>query len=509
MDEAQESFEKRKKLAIDKIKQFTKDPLNIALVAVLLFAFILRLYYFIKVGNQPLWWDEAVYGGMARNFVSHLWDGTIFIVGETSIRPFLLPFLWSLLLRIGMPEGGVRFFLEFVPSIISVFFVYLIGKETFGKRVGIIAAFIFSVLWIHLFYTVRLLTNIPALIFLFASIYLFMKSIESKFNFNLFTISLILLSLSTLMRYPNGIIFLVYLLALIINKKLLITKVKFWASGFLGIFPMLIFFVYNFIKYQNIFPALLGGQYINAGAQITTPFAFNLLNYIPIYLKTVFFICFLIGIVVIIFEIIAGYNLVHKIKKLKNSFLLLLIFIAVYAFFIFYTRSAEDRYFFPVCASLCCFVGFGIDFIYTSIKKYNKQVAVIALVLILGFGAYAQVTFTDDLIENKQASYLQFRQGFEWMKDNVPAGSKVLGTGIDPYVVYYSELGSLHLPQNYSEGVNDAEADYLVDHYRFTPRLSYMDQYLEESKDKWKILKIFFFDPAQTQPAVVIYEKIN
>ena len=337
MDETQKELENRKKKILNKIIPFMKEPLNLALVTVLLFAFVLRLYYFIKVGNQPLWWDELCYGSLAKNFITHTWDSTTLILGETAIRPVLFPLLWSILLRVGIPEGGVRFFLEFIPSILSVFFVYLIGKETFNKRVGIISAFIFSVLWIHLFYTVRLLTHAPALVFLFSSIYLFMKATETKFNFNLFTISLILLSLSTLMRYPKGIIFFVYLFMLVIDKKLLLKNFKFWKAGILGISPMIVFFIYNFVKYQNIFPALLGGGYLDkGGSPLIKPIAFNLLNFIPVYLKTTFFIFFLIGLLLILFELITGYNLIPKIKKLKNSLILILILILIYSFFIFY-----------------------------------------------------------------------------------------------------------------------------------------------------------------------------
>ena len=145
-----------------KIKDFfnwIKQPLNFSLMGVLVFAFIIRLYYFIQVGNQPLWWDELCYGSLAKNMISGAWDGTSLIIGETLIRPPFFPFIWSLLMSINFPEMASRLMLEFLPSVLSVFFVYLVGKEIFGKRVGIIASFIFSVFWIHLFYTIRFLTK--------------------------------------------------------------------------------------------------------------------------------------------------------------------------------------------------------------------------------------------------------------------------------------------------------------------------------------------------------------
>ena len=118
-------------------------------------------------------------------------------------------------------EVGVRFFLEFAPSVISVFFVYLIGKEIYDKKTGLFSAFIFSVFWVHLFYTGRLLTNVPALPFLFLSIYFFTKSIKKP---HYLIISFALQGYSYLIR-PEGILipFCLILSYLILNKS----KIKY------------------------------------------------------------------------------------------------------------------------------------------------------------------------------------------------------------------------------------------------------------------------------------------
>jgi len=52
----------------------------------------------------------------------------------------------------------------------------------------------------------------------------------------------------------------------------------------------------------------------------------------------------------------------------------------------------------------------------------------------------------------------------------------------------------------------NGDADYLIDHI-FTPRPDYMDQYLEENKNKWKPVNAFFFDAESKQPALIIYKK--
>jgi len=482
-----------------------EDNLNIVLVAVLLFAVAIRLYYFFMVGNQPLWWDEACYGSLAKNLITHQWAGTDLIIGETLIRPLFFPIMWAGLLLLKIPEAGIRFLLEIIPSILSVFFVYLIGKEIFNKRIGIVSAFIFSVLWIHLFYSVRLLTNVPAMFFLFSSIYLFIIATKNQFNYKYFSISLLLLSVATLMRYPIGIIFFSYLIILILGKKLYLNKSKFWITGLIGISPILIFFLINYLMFGNIFPALLGGGYLTVPTT-TTPIAWSLLTYISVYLK-LFYYPFLLGGLVILFNLLMGYNIILKNTKLKNYLFLLLIFVSFYCFFIFYLKSAEDRYFLPLTFIMCIFSAKGIDFLYNLIKKYNKILAVLCLIVLLFFGAYSQITFTDSLIKNKKQSFLQIRQGFEWIKENTHKDSSVIGLGTEPYIAYYAERDLLVLPKNESGKDEIANADYLVVH-AFNQYPEYINQYLQENQDRWIPINVFFIDEQKTQPVLVIYQKI-
>jgi len=494
---------------VKKVTIWLKNPLNFSLAAVLVFAISIRLYFFFLVGNQPLWWDETAYGSLAKNFISHQWDGTNLIIGESAIRPLLFPIMWAALLFLKIPETGVRFLLEFVPSILSVFFVYLIGKEIFNKRTGIISAFLFSVLWIHLFYTVRLLTNIPAMVFLFSSIYFFIRANKKEFNYKLFSVSLILLSVSSMIRYPNGLIFFVYLFILILSKRLYLNKKKFWIAGIIGISPILIFFLLNFIAYGNIFPALLGGDYLTpAGAETgeQVPFNFKLLNFIPTYLKNIFFIFFILGSAILLFELLVGYNFILKNRKLINYLLLILILLVIYSFFIFYLKEAEDRWLFATSLPICCLAGFGLNFFYKFIKKYNKYFAIFLILTILILGANSQLTHANSLIKDKKQSFLEIRQGFEWIKENTPKNSAVMAKAAQPYIVYYSERTYLNLPDNRTEIEKTIDqVDYLVIH-SFAEHPQYVFSYLEENQEKLQPLQAFYFDAEQKQLALMIFE---
>ena len=508
VEDVEKTIEKRK----DKIINWIKKPLNFPLVLVLILAFAIRFYYFLMTKTQPLWWDEAVYGSLAKNLISHQWDATATIIGETTIRPIFFPFLWSLLMRIGIGEIGSRFLLGFLLSILSVFLFYLIAKEIFNKKIGIIATFMFSFLWIHIFYTCRLLTDIPSLFFMFLSIYYFVKATKFNLNFKYFSISLISLSIATLIRYASGVIFLVYLiiLGLILCKKIsLLKNPKFYLSGIIGFFPILLFFLINLITKGNIFPAIFGTDFYFGGEKVAKPLAFYVLNFIPVYLKTIFLIFFLIGLLVILFELVAGYNFIIKNTKLRNYLFLLLIFITFYSSFIFFIRFGEDRYFLITSLPLFCFAAFGINYISKFIEKYNKYIAILFVLIILFVGAYSQVKDADNLIKTKKQSYLQIRQGMEWLRDNSSKDAVFAGGGgIGPYTIFYAERMYFDAPTNYSESYKISEADYLIVH-GFTPQAGYINQYLEENQDKWKPINIFFFDEEQKQPMLIIYEKTH
>ena len=49
------------------------------------------------------------------------------------------------------------------------------------------------------------------------------------------------------------------------------------------------------------------------------------------------------------------------------------------------------------------------------------------------------------------------------------------------------------------------DADYLVIH-AFTPQTG-LSEYIQNNQDKWQPINIFFFDEAQQQPALVVYQR--
>ena len=492
--------EKRQRIA----KDWFKDPLNIILVLVLIFGIGLRFYVYNITANQPVWWDEAAYGTIAKSYTHEGWDNYSIVQSEKSIRPPLFSFIWAIFLFFGFGESAVRFFLEFLPSAFSVWLIYLIGKQLYDKKIGIISALIFSVIWIHLFYTARLLTHIPNILFLLISALYFIKATESEFSPKYFAISLISIIFSALIRYPEGIVLGAYALFILLAQIRLLKYRKFWISGIIGFLPLLIFFAYNLVKHGNIFPALLGSNYVQAVSQ---KFAFDLLKFIPLYLQKTFFILFLIGLALMLFELAIGYDTIKSSKRLQGHLFLILILIVVYSYFIFSLRGAEDRWLFSTILPLVCIAAFGLSSVYEKISQYGgKNVGLVIISLILIFGAYHQVIYSTAMIKDKIPSFLQEKQGFEWIKSNTPGNSIILGAGADVYSLYYGDRLLESTPQNSSDIIY-SNASYFVAHV-FAPQPDYINSYLQSTK-AWRPIQAFYMDPNQQQPGFIIYEKVN
>ena len=488
----------------EKIKSWLKSYHNLSILFVIVFAVVIRLYYFWITKGQPLWWDEAVYGSLAKNILYHTWDGTTdFIVKETVIRPPLFYLIWSLLISIGIGEAGTRFLLEFLPSIIAVFFVYLSTKELFGKKTALYSTAIFSVLWIHLFYTGRLLTSVPSLPFVFASLFFFVKSMKNQFIPRNFLVSILLLSIATLIRYPNGLFFGAYALFILITLKVkLLKKPSFWISGLAGMAPILIFFLVNLALFSNPFPAFIGNSYVKP---VSGSFDFSVLNLIPTYLQTPFFVLFLLGLAITAMEIFLGYDQINKNQKVKSNILILLMMVVFLSYFIFIIRGAEDRWLFPVSLPMVALAGIGLNSLHKFIHKYHKTFAIIVVIGVLLFGAYGQITFADSIIKDRKQSFLQMRQGFEWIDENTPEGSLILGQSIAPYVAYYSQRPYTDITQD-PLSITNSDANYMVVH-GFRPHPDYLGSFLIENQDKWVPINALFFDAHRGNPAFIVYQK--
>ncbi len=500
--EPNEKIEERK----SKIWEFMKN--HYILIGILILALVIRLYYFFITQDQTLWWDELSYGILAKNLVLHQWDNARIIIGETNIRPMLFSIFWSFLMRLDLSEVFMKFLLEIIPSFFIVLFTYLVGKEMYNKRIGLMASFIMAVSWMTIFYSVRFMTHIPGLLASLISIYCFFKAISTnKISFKYFALSVFFFFISALFRWTYGIMGVAFLIILLFNLRCVKQK-AFWLGGLIGSTPILIFFISNIFKYGSIFPAL---SFVSSHASTTTrPFAYFTIDFIPHILQTPFLIMFVIGLVIAIGQLIIGFDLIKSIKKLKSHLFLIILIIANLHFLIFYIKYAEDRYLFECIISFALLIGVFLDYIYIHRKIFisgisGKIIATIIIIGLLFIGGYSQYTYGDPMIIGKKDSYAQMKETFLWMKDNIPSNSSVLGIGIEPYTIYYSGLWPLeHEPWMDEQILNKSiKVDYFM-HHAFVGQGDNYTNFITSLQNNSQVIYVSFFDANKQQPAVIL-----
>ncbi len=183
---------------------------------ILSLALILRLFNL----NQSLWLDEAINILAAKNY--SLFE-MVSQYAKADFHPpgfFIIIWLWTKLF--GYSEIAVR-----IPSVIcgvlSIWFVYLIGKKIVSKELGLVAALLMAVNPLHIYYSQEARMYSLATLAVLVNILLILKLIkEEKLNLALLITSDLAILASDYIAYfifPAQLIFL-----LIIKKKEIFKK---------------------------------------------------------------------------------------------------------------------------------------------------------------------------------------------------------------------------------------------------------------------------------------------
>lgn len=412
-----------------KLKNWLEYKYNLYFLGVLFFTIGIRLYYFFMTYNQPLWWDEAEYMAFAKNLAF----GNYYELG--SQRLILFPFLASLFLRIGFGEIGVRFFLILIPSILIVFITYYFVKSMYDEKTALITSFLSSVLWIHIFYTMRIMNDELSFLFGLISLFLFWEGYILKKNYTLVYLSSFFMTLSFLLR-PAGIYYgVVLILFLFITENFkFLTNKKLWYLPMIFILTVIPYLLWSYFYHGNAFAfrTAFGGPSLKT-------FGWNILKFIPIYTEIVWFLFFIIGLFTL-FPLIFTFDKTLKgDKRYNNDLFMLTLFLFVLGISIFLIRQVEDRWLMAFSLPIFVFTSKGILLVFKLTKKYfNKNFAIILVIFILGMGCFFQLKHSDKIIKDRLNSYSQIRDSGLWIKENTYKEDVVFSKS-NPQISYYSE----------------------------------------------------------------------
>jgi len=482
---------------------------NWILISIIVFSLIIRFYYFFITSNQSVWYDEGEYLATAKNWAF----GIPFEIN--SQRPILLPLLETIILLLGGGETLVRFFLIFLPSIGIVIISYLIGKQMFGKKIGLITAAIMGSFWLLLFNTTRIHVEAMLMFFIYLSIFCFWKGfVEGNNKYKL--LMGLFIGLSFLTKFTAILtLFTIGIFLLLIQRSRIFKDKYFWFSGLIAFITILPYLIWSKIKFGDFLIFLRASSQVGAlvsGQEIGGSFGWHILGNIPHFTSVIFLIFFFVGLLTL-YKLILGFDLVikNKNKDLQGLFFIVLFFLINLSFFIFIQRDAEDRWLLPIALPLFLFVALGLKLLYELLIKIKlpKALALIILLVLLFAGIYSQIDKADDIIKIKKDTYLQVKQAALWMKENTNKND-VLMTSSGPQTTYYAErwdVGWTDSEEGIEKILGELKPKYAtISIFEQHPDL--VQPYVQNHPEIFVPVQVFYLDPQQQRLALVIY-KIN
>jgi len=508
------------------IKEFLKKKENLILILLIVFMTIVRLYYFFKLGAQPIWWDEADYLIISKIWASGM-NAPEWLSHFTGMRPLLLSIIWTMFFKLGLGELFLRFFTVLLPSLATIFVVYLLGKDLYNKKIGLISAFMMSVYWVFFFYSFRLLTDISSVFFGILAFYFFWSFYIIKHkNIGLYLAILFgVLAFST--RFALALVLITCVIYLLFIKKFSIIKDKtIWKSLIFLLLcsaPYLIYFIIN--KFQ-VFKIYFGESAIS----IKEPIAWYIIPLLGSLLHNVWLIAFLIGLLFLI-PLILGFDVFwkQKNKSLNADFFVFLWLLVHLFFYIVIIRGANDRWLLMLMPAIFFISAKGMVFIYNFVKKYSKEVAIVVVAILLFAGAYQNFQHSITLTELKKTSYEEVKLGGLWLKENTSPDAKIVTSSIAQNQYYsgrqsysfvtndsiwgsctnlYGDLSTNESCQRLTEESFNAKMDNLKPDYLivsvfepvFTPQWAYT------YPQRYNLTPVAAFPPNTQQPMLVIYK---
>lgn len=494
----------------EKLQNWLKNKENKLLLVLVIFAFAIRFYYFILTKNQPLWWDEADYINMAKHWAFGLFYEFL------AVRPILFSIILVPLLKIADNEFLPRLLMNLV-SLAAVIGTYYLGKEIYDHRVGLLAGFFMSVFSFGLFFSERLLVDIPSQAFFILSalfFYLYFKKNTPKYIY----IAAIISGIGTLVRIQTALVLFVILIYVFTTEKLnFIKKKEYWFSALIFLLILAPYIIWGYFQF-NAFVITEAGKLnaaqsnvIATGLGVLKVYVTNFPNYLfavtdpAIGIFCLIFIFFLV--IAYSFKLVLCFDLLLKNKEesLKKNFYLLLLFLIPLILTSMLIAHNEDRYILNAFPALFIILGYFTILAFSFIKNKNNSLAPIALLVFMLIIGYIQLSAADSLIKYKLDSYSQVKDAGIFLaqisdKKDVTISNSML------QIEAYSERKVMSIPgkkEDFEALVKKENPKFfIVSAFEKIPE--WVNPYISEKN--MTPINAFFIDPAKTQPVVIVYK---
>ncbi len=238
-----------------------------------------------------------------------------------------------------------------------------------------------------------------------------------------------------------GIFILVYMLFTKNWKKLIKDKYN-WIGFGLGVF--LLFLVEKFLFFSGV--GEVGSTYFHPEnpLSLVSLKVFNSFFVLGKFYQNIYFYLFIVGIIFIIANILLhlGYIKKEKNAKVRGDLFVIITILFTLLNFIFILRVqgtfGEERWYLPLALGAFVALSQGILLIGDYIKKYNKILAIIVIILLIGAGGYYQIKQADLIIKNKIPSFEGIKQASLYVKE-ISSQEDIIISQAVPQTIYYSE----------------------------------------------------------------------
>jgi 4-amino-4-deoxy-L-arabinose transferase-like glycosyltransferase len=388
---------------------------NLYLISIIVVALFLRSW---DIGWNGFNGDESIYSGQAASMLGK----TDFLNDFTLFRahPLLLQSLVSIAFLIFGIYDTVARTIPVIFGTATVFVTYLVAKELFDKRVGLVSCLILALLPFHIVFSRQVLVDVPLSFFVILFLYFVVKYTKTEISMYSYLagVSCGLCFISKEVGIITLPIFVVYTL---MTRTLKLKKIIVFFTGLIsGIFPYIVLILTR----QDAMNAFYNYGSFQLSKEVTSVFS---LRYSSILINEAFGYVLPILWVLSVLLILKD---VRSTKSRKHIYGIILLTLTLGSLFFFYEwlPSKGDRFLItllPVGVILgCAFL------VSNSIRTMHSQrllcIIIVPLVIFSNNFFLSKVLPFEDLRISDNLGNPWDREVALWIKDNTPSDAAVL-----------------------------------------------------------------------------------
>ena len=389
---------------------------NIPVFLIITLAFLLRFW---DLGWNGFNGDESIYSGQAASLLGQtdfLKDFAVF-----RAHPLLLQSLVSVAFALfGIHDTVARY----VPAIfgtLTVFITYLLAKELFNRKIGLVSSLVLALLPFHIFFSRQVLLDVPLSFFVVLCLYFITKYKITERNIYSYWAG-VSCGLCFISKEVGIIMLPIFIVYSLVTKTLKMNKMLIFLLGFgFGIIP----FVIIILTRQDAVQALFTYATFQVNREATM-FSFRYSNTL---INEAFGYALSILIIVSLFMTMFEWKIKGN-RKYKDQIVLLLLTLST--LFVFYQLlpSQGDRFLItlmPIGIILGC--SFLVtDFVLHLRKRLQISICLVLIpLIILSTNFVISKAFpVEDLKISDNLGTPWKREVALWIKDNTPPDAKVL-----------------------------------------------------------------------------------